>query len=164
MRSDAMLRNGLKMWQLQYKRGIAMSDSTLWWVLAGGAVVIELLSGTFYFLMLAIGLACGAVAAHAGAGPALQLVVAALVGGGSVVLWRRYKQLQPSAAPAAANRDVNLDIGESVQVHAWQSDGTARIKYRGALWTVALAPGVAPASGAYRVVEVVGSRLIVKPA
>ncbi len=140
-----------------------MSDSTVWWLLAGGAVVVELVSGTFYLLMLAIGLACGAIAAHAGASPTLQLVVAAVVGGGSVVLWRRYKQLQPSAAPAASNRDVNLDVGESVQVDAWESDGTGRIKYRGAIWTVALEPGAARAPGAHRVVEVVGSRLVVRP-
>ncbi|MGQ9723753.1 MAG: NfeD family protein [Tepidimonas sp.] len=42
-----------------------MADSTLWWVLTGVAVVAELLSGTFFLLMLAVGGAAGAIAAHA---------------------------------------------------------------------------------------------------
>ena len=45
-----------------------MADSTLWWLLAGAAVAVELLTGTFYLLMLGIGVAAGALAAHAGAG------------------------------------------------------------------------------------------------
>ena len=139
-----------------------MADSTIWWLMTGIAVAVELLSGTFYLLMLAIGLACGAIAAQAGASTSVQLVVAAVIGGGSVVLWRRYKQLQPKSAPARSNRDVNLDIGESVHVDAWLADGTAQVKYRGAAWTVALAPGAEPQVGAHRVVEVVGNRLVVQ--
>ncbi|MFZ2989079.1 NfeD family protein, partial [Ideonella sp.] len=30
-----------------------MADSTIWWLLAGGAVALELVTGTFYLLMLA---------------------------------------------------------------------------------------------------------------
>ena len=45
-----------------------MEHSTLWWLMAGAAVVAELLTGTFYLLMLAIGLAAGALAAHLGVG------------------------------------------------------------------------------------------------
>ena len=32
-----------------------MEESTIWWLLAGGLVVAELLTGTFYLLMLAVG-------------------------------------------------------------------------------------------------------------
>src|SRR4051812_27561205 len=65
----------------------SMADSTTWWLLAGAAVAVELLTGTFYLLMLGIGMAAGALAAHAGAGRATQLVVAAVVGGGTVAAW-----------------------------------------------------------------------------
>ena len=34
-----------------------MEQSTLWWLMAGAAVIAELLTGTFYLLMLALGLA-----------------------------------------------------------------------------------------------------------
>ena len=40
-----------------------MADSTLWWLLAGAAVAVELLTGTFYLLMLGIGMAVGLTAA-----------------------------------------------------------------------------------------------------
>ncbi len=123
---------------------------------------MELLSGTFYLLMLSLGLAAAAIAAHLGATATLQLVVAALVGGGFVLAWRRYKQKKPSAARASANRDVNLDVGETVQVDAWSPDGTSSVKYRGANWSVSLVGAAAAAPGLHRVVEVVGSRLLVE--
>ena len=64
-----------------------MADSTVWWLLAGTAIAVELVTGTFYLLMVAIGLAAGAIAAHAGGSTSAQLVVAALVGGGAVLGW-----------------------------------------------------------------------------
>ena len=138
-----------------------MTESTIWWLLAGTAVAVELLTGTFYLLMLAIGLAAGAVAAHAGAGTALQLIVAAVVGGGAVAAWHLVRPKQPDG-PAGANRDVNLDVGETVQVDGWNSDGTASVKYRGANWTVVAAPGAGNEVGLHRVRQVVGSRLLVE--
>ena len=138
-----------------------MEHSTLWWLMTGAAVVAELLTGTFYLLMLAIGLAAGAVAAHLGASMENQLVAGALVGGGAVVVCYLLRRRSPGAQPAASNRDVNLDVGETVQVDVWEPDGTAQVRYRGAQWTVLLRPGNAPAPGLYRVAEVVGSRLLV---
>ena len=79
-----------------------------------------------------------------------------------MVTWRRYKQKTPSAAPARANHDVNLDIGETVQVDAWSPDGTSTVKYRGANWSVSLTAGASPVPGLHRIVEVVGSRLVVE--
>ena len=61
-----------------------MAPSTLWWLLAGAAIALELLTGTFYLLMLALGMAGAAVAAHLGAGTVVQLLIAAGVGGGAV--------------------------------------------------------------------------------
>ena len=138
-----------------------MAESTIWWLLAGVAIGLELVTGTFYLLMVGIGLAAGAIAAHAGASATVQIVLAALVGAGFVTVWRQYKRAQPSDAAANANRDVNLDIGETVQVQAWSPDGTASVKYRGANWAVSCVPGTPLVVGPHRVVEVVGSRLIV---
>ncbi len=139
-----------------------MAESTLWWLFAGIAVGIELATGTFYLLMLAIGLAAAATAAHLGASSTTQIVVAALVGVGAVLGWRAYKLTKPCNLPANANRDVNLDIGETVQVDAWNSDGSANVKYRGANWSVAGVSGDVLTTGPHRVIEVVGSRLIVQ--
>ena len=139
-----------------------MAESTIWWAMAGALITVELLTGTFYFLMLAIGLAAAAIAAHLGASTVVQLVVAAVIGGGSVVVWRGYKQKTPSAPRASANRDVNLDVGETVLVEAWGPDGSSAVKYRGAHWDVSLVAGETPAPGKHQIVEVVGNRLLVK--
>jgi membrane protein implicated in regulation of membrane protease activity len=138
-----------------------MDDSTLWWLMTGAAVAAELMTGTFYLLMLAIGLAAGALAAHTGASVAVQFLVAAAIGGGAVVACYLFRKQSPGAQPAASNRDVNLDVGEVVQVDAWNPDGTAQVRYRGTQWTVLLRPGSTPVAGPYRVVEMVGSRLLV---
>lgn len=139
-----------------------MAESTIWWLLAGTAIGIELATGTFYLLMLATGLAAAAIAAHSGASTTVQIVIAAVVGAGAVLVWRAYKQTKPTALPANANRDVNLDIGETVQVNAWNPDGTTTVMYRGANWAVSSVAGDVRTSGPHRVVEVVGSRLIVQ--
>ena len=139
-----------------------MEESTIWWLLAGGVVAAELLTGTFYLLMLAIGLSAAAVAAHACAPLTLQLVVAAAVGAGTVLVWRRHKQANPSVANYKANRDVNLDIGETVNVEGWNPDGTSTVRYRGANWAVSSVEGDVLAPGPHRIVEVIGSRLVVR--
>jgi membrane protein implicated in regulation of membrane protease activity len=142
---------------------INMAESTIWWVLAGGLIAVELLSGTFYLLMLAIGVAAAGLAAQLGADTTVQMTVAALVGGGAVIAWRAIKQRKPGQAVAQASQDVNLDIGEVVHVEAWSADGTANVKYRGANWQVALAPGQTARPGGHTVVAVTGNRLIVQP-
>ena len=139
-----------------------MADSTIWWLMAGVAVAVELATGTFYLLMLAIGLAAGALAAHAGAEMPIQFVVAAVVGGGAVAALHLTRRRRPPAAPPQANPDMNPDVGETVQVTAWNADGTANVRYRGANWTVVPAPGTGHGHGAHRVREVVGNRLVVE--
>jgi membrane protein implicated in regulation of membrane protease activity len=137
------------------------STATGWWVAAGVLVAAELITGTFYLLMLALGAAAGAIAAHAGAGLELQIVVAAVVGGVATALWHWRRRSQPRAAPASANRDVNLDVGERVQVAAWAPDGSARVQYRGAQWSVRYGGPDTPAPGEHFIIAVEGNCLIV---
>jgi membrane protein implicated in regulation of membrane protease activity len=139
-----------------------MPESTIWWLLTGIAVAVELLTGTFYLLMLAVGLAAGALAAHTGAGLSVQLITAAVIGGGAVGGWHLKRSRLPPGLAASANRDVNLDIGETLHIEAWNPDGTASVKYRGANWTVVPAEGAPQTRGAYRVSEVIGNRLVVE--
>lgn len=139
-----------------------MAQSTFWWLLAGAAVIAELVSGTFYLLMLAAGLAAAAIASHLGASETVQIAVAALVASGAVLGWRAYKISVPSSPAADANPDVNLDIGATVHIDTWNPDGTANVKYRGANWTVSPEENHPTATGAHQVVGVLGSRLIVR--
>ncbi|MFZ4288951.1 NfeD family protein [Variovorax sp. HJSM1_2] len=140
-----------------------MQQTTLWWLIAGAAVALELVTGTFYLLMLAVGFAAAALAAYAGAGLTTQLVVAGIVGGGSVVSWYFVRKRRGGKnLPASANPNVNQDIGAAVYVDTWRADGTGSTSYRGAQWTVALHdPSAQTSVGTYRVVEVVGNRLLV---
>ena len=144
-------------------KGNDMAQSTLWWLLAGGTVVLELVSGTFYLLMLATGLAAGALAAHAGLAPALQFTTAAVVAGAAVggLTWQRRRR--PGDPSPRAQRSVNLDIGETVQVERWAADGTAQVRYRGATWTALHRDGSTPQPGPHRVAELVGNRLLLDP-
>ena len=137
--------------------------STLWWLLAGALVAAELATGTFYLLMLALGCMAGAIAGHLGLGTVAQVVAAAVLGGGATVGWHFKRSREPKAAPAASNRDVNLDIGQAVQVPAWSADRTARVQYRGASWTVRLADNGPARPGPHTIVALQGSELLVAP-
>ena len=136
-----------------------MADSTLWWLLAGAAVAVELLTGTFYLLMFALGLAAGALAAHLGASVPAQLVAAALVGGGAVAAWHFLRGRQ---AAGTAGTNLDFDSGERVHVDAWTADNTAQVRYRGAIWTAVPAEGAPQGTGPHRVRHVDGSRLVVE--
>ncbi len=143
-----------------------MDASTFWWVAAAGLVIAELLTGTFYLLMVALGLAAGALAAHAGLSWTAQIAIAAAVGAATTVVWhfRRPSRSEAAKAQASRNANVNQDIGAMVYVEKWAADGTAQVRYRGAMWSVIASEGAAQAVGSYRVKEVVGSRLVVEPA
>ncbi len=155
-------------------------DATTWWLLAGAAVVAELLTGTFFLLMLGLGLAAGAVAAMAGAGEPAQWISAAVVGAGAVAGWGVWRRRRPRGPRVEANPDVVLDIGAQVQVERWQEDGMAVVRYRGAPWLAEPVSGPAanipnapnppissptptPHATIWRVVAVRGNHLIIEP-
>ena len=140
-----------------------MEESTIWWLAAGAVVVAELVIGTFYLLMVAIGLVAGAIAAHLGLAPALQMVAAAALGGGAVLALYFQKKKRPGDPSARADRSVNMDVGETILIESWNPDGTTTVKYRGAQWTAIHRPGVTPSTGMHRVAELVGNRLLVDP-
>ena len=136
--------------------------STLWWLGGGALVALELASGSFYLLMLALGCAAAALAAHAGLGLSPQLLAAALVGGGAVALWH-WRRERPGTQPDAAhNPDINLDIGSPVQVTQWQPDGQARVQYRGAAWQARFAGPGQPQPGAHVIQAVDGNCLVLQ--
>jgi len=145
-----------------------VAESSIWWVLAGMVVVAELLTGTFYLLMLALGLAGGAVAAHLGLPLSLQLVCAALLGGGAVAVLQKVRPGPHRRLPPQADADVNMDVGQTLQIDNWQGLA-AQAPYRGALWSVELRtppgstpPVDSPPPGRYRICEVVGNVLRVE--
>ena len=127
----------------------------------GLGLLVAALLGPSEFGLYALGFAAAAIAGHLGAGSVLQILAAAVVGGGAVVAWHLKRDRSRTELPAQANANVNLDIGGTVQVGAWNPDGTASVQYRGANWTVVHRAGVSPVTGSHRVAEVVGNRLLV---
>jgi membrane protein implicated in regulation of membrane protease activity len=137
-----------------------VANGYFWWVVAGVLLVLELMSGTFYLLMIAIGFVAGGLAHWAGAGLAIELPVAALVSFVAVLGLRRSRFGISKRRDASHDPNVNLDIGETLQVPHWH-DGHARAMYRGAEWDVDLAPGETEGAALYQIVAMHGSRLVV---
>jgi membrane protein implicated in regulation of membrane protease activity len=132
----------------------------LWWIGAGALVIAELLTGTFYLLMVALGFIAGAVAKMLGATLAVQYLCAALVALAAVVLLRRSRfGRRRERRDASTNPDVVLDVGAPVEVLAWR-DGHARVPYRGAEWDVELAPGEPEDARFYEISAVRANRLV----
>jgi membrane protein implicated in regulation of membrane protease activity len=142
-----------------------MTEAMMWWSAAGLLVLAELATGTFYLLMLAVGLAAAALAAQAGLSMTGQFLVAAAAGSLGVGAVRLMRGRRPAPEPAASNRDVNLDIGQHVHVEHWNEDGTARVQYRGAGWQVRFQEAgsgqALPSPGTYVIRAMDGNELVV---
>lgn len=140
---------------------MGIADSTFWWLLAGACIVLELVTGTFYLLMLALGFVAAALFTYVGVSMTGQIAGAAIVGGGAVAIWYAVRSRRPARVATESNPDVNLDIGETFMVDTWNPDRTASVHYRGTRWTVVQRGPAAPEAGLHRVVAVVGNRLMV---
>lgn len=131
-----------------------------WWLLALALGILELVSGTFYLLVIAGGAAAAGVAALAGAPLWLQFVTAAALSIAGAAVVRRWGRRGGPTAPAQRNRDVVADIGERVRVDAWGPDRRTRVQYRGTQWAAELEPGEPAAPGEHVIREVAGNRLV----
>ena len=132
--------------------------ATWWWIVTAALVAAELATGTFYLLMLAVGTAGSALAAHAGAGVSGQLIVASVIAVATVGFWQWRRPRQ--RGEAASNPDVNIDIGNRVRVDAWTPEGTARVHYRGAGWDARFAGAGVPSPGEH-VIRAVRANVLV---
>ena len=135
-----------------------MDNPTLWLLVAGGLVMAELMTGTFYLLMLSLGATAAALMAYADGTLPWQIVTAAFVGGGATVLWHLKKPISNDGQDS----NVHLDIGETVTVDAWDIQGHTQVKYRGAQWSAIAAQGTTPEPGLHRIQEMQGNRLVLE--
>lgn len=122
-------------------------ETYLAWIIAGFVlVIIELLTGTFYLLVIGVGAFAGAAVAWAGGGVFAQAVGACIVALAGTWLVRRWHRAHQ---PANAADDL-LDLGQAVMLEEWLDgeSGRARVTYRGASWDARLSGGERPAPGA----------------
>ncbi len=133
-----------------------MSAYLMWWIAAAALIAAELLTGTFYLLVIGVALGCAGVAALSGAGATLQWLTAGLLGIAGTLLLQRWKRGLTASTPA----QPNLDIGQMVRIQSWGPGGTARAAYRGSTWDAELASASTPQSETMYVVATRGSVLI----
>lgn len=142
-----------------------MWDWTIWFVFAGVTVALEMFTGTFYLLMIGVGLAAGGLAAVAGLAGERQFVIAAVTGIIATVALRQSRYGRISRRDAARDPNVNLDIGQTLRVDTWSKTGggkaVARALYRGAEWDIELEREEEAHPGMFVIKEVRGNRLIV---
>ncbi len=142
----------------------ALDNATLWWIAAALLVGAELLSGTFFLLMLSLGAVTAALLTYLGLPVADQIAAAAIVSSLAALGWfvlRGRRKTAPTRANATRNK---LDIGGTVTVEHWQPDGTAQVAYRGAPWTAIAAGAATPLqAGQHRVVDILNNRLVLEP-
>ncbi len=100
-----------------------------WFLLALVLIGLEMATGTFYLLMVAIAMAVGGLVALLGASLTWQLTLSALMVIAGTIILRRWKGTQVKEVASAS-----LDIGQAVKVIKWNDNGSARVFYRGAEW------------------------------
>jgi len=106
-------------------------DAYLVWLLLGLAlVIVELLTGTFYLLVLGVAAFGAGAAAWLGAGFPVQVVTAVVVAGIGAYFVHAYR------ARNAAQQMAPIDAGQPANFESWvdQQAGLARVRYRGASW------------------------------
>ena len=135
----------------------------IWFGLAALALIGEVSSGTFYLLLVALGLTAAGFTAWFSFGFEWQLLVCVVVALGGLVILRKTKVLKKREINAARNVDVHMDIGQTVMVDAWSEQRLASVQYRGAQWQAELAQGYPRQSGPHTIIEVRGTRFIVAP-
>jgi membrane protein implicated in regulation of membrane protease activity len=106
-------------------------DPALAWAVVGlGLVIVELLTGTFYLLMLGIAAFGGALAAWLGLDFAVQVIVAAIISALGCYGVHVYRTKNKGAQMAS------IDAGMPASFEGWIDAGArlARVRYRGASW------------------------------
>jgi len=142
-----------------------MTDWMMWFVLAGTLVILEMFTGTFYLLTIAIGCGVGGLVAVVDTSSASQFLAAAISGVIAIYALRRSGLGRLSRREAARDPNINLDIGQTLFVDKWTETGgeipAARVQYRGAMWDVELQRGSVANPGRFVIREVRGSHLVV---
>lgn len=136
-------------------------DAYLLWAVAGIVlIIVEVLTGTFYLLVLGIAALAAAAAAYLGQSFWVQAVTVAAVAVIGVIVIRRFRG---AARPASGQ---GLDIGQAVILDAWisEADGLARVTYRNAQWEARVTGERTPGGKVFYIHAMDGSTLSVSAA
>jgi membrane protein implicated in regulation of membrane protease activity len=123
-----------------------METWLLWAVVGFVLVIAELLTGTFYLLVIALGFFAASACAGLDANFLVQAIVGcavALVGGWLVHHWHESQRTKDGG------KSNVLDRGQAVVLEGWsnESAGIARVRYRGTSWDARVPAGEHPQTG-----------------
>ena len=136
----------------------------LWllWLIAGFVLVIaELLTGTFYLLVVGVGAFAGSVAAWMGANVIVQAIVGSAVALAGAWFVHHWHEAHRKNDKGPSNL---LDRGQPVVLEGWENEaaGIARVKYRGASWDARVAaPDARPAPGSTLYIDAMDGNMLV---
>ena len=124
------------------------------WLIAGIVlVIVELLTGTFYLLILGVAAMLAALAAWAGA----PFIVEVLVAGTLLIRRRRVGATTDDGL-------ASIDVGQPVTFETWTDAAArvARVRHRGASWDAEIGADATPVAGTTLYITAVhGNRLVV---
>jgi membrane protein implicated in regulation of membrane protease activity len=136
-------------------------DMYLWWALIGIVlIIVEMLTGTFYLLVLGIAALAASGAAYLWQSFWVQAVVTAAVAVAGVILVKRFRGSDQRSP------ERGLDIGQTVMLDAWisETDGLARVTYRNAQWEARVTGERVPGGRVFYIHAVDGNTLSVSAA
>lgn len=126
----------------------------LLWIIVGIALVIaELLTGTFYLLMIGAAAFVAALVAWLGLDVLFQTVIGGLVALGGTWFVHHWNEARRKADGGRSNF---LDRGQPVVLEGWSNEnaGIARVNYRGTSWDARVADPLArPVPGSTLYIE-----------
>jgi membrane protein implicated in regulation of membrane protease activity len=107
-----------------------MEPYLVWMLIGFALVIVELLSGTFYLLMLGIAAFGGAAVAYLGHGFEAQIILAAVIAAAGCYGVHVYR------AKNSKEQMKSVDAGQPANFENWvdEGGGLARVRYRGASW------------------------------
>ena len=133
-----------------------------WFGVAALALLLEVATGTFYLLLIALGLVASGTAAYAGLSLVWQIASGLVVSLTGLVVLHRHRQSRVHL-PTQSNPDVVQDIGQSVIVEAWDDHGQGSVFYRGANWSARIDVDQPARPGEHYIQAVQGLTLILRP-
>lgn len=126
-----------------------LDPSLAWAILGLTLVIIELVSGTFYLLMLGVAAFGAAAAAYFGQDTPVQALVAAAIAAAGCYWVHAYRVRN------AAAQMPHIDAGQPASFESWIDEGArlAKVRYRGASWDAVVEGDASPQGGALLYVQ-----------
>ena len=132
----------------------------IWWIAAATLAVAEMTTGSFYLLVFAAAAAAAGTLAWFGFSLSSQWACAVAMVVIGPFLLHQYKKRCALNQP---RMESNLDIGRTVDVLAWNADGSARVHYRGTQWDARLQDVSAKREAQMRIVASENATLVLAP-